>query len=310
MHTLKDNYIRTSGFGETWTVQFDPPKRKVKTYFEESVEIMEYLHTTKTGKFQVLCSGGLDSQYMCNILLKLGMDFVAVIISLESNTGVVYNHHDIKHAYEYCKCNNITVKTYSLNFDKFVDSGKILEIAEVAGSCSPSVPACLHVASQLDGFSMIGQDPAYLRLNKQNGLWELVERELDHSLLRFYNKNNLNGCTYFNMYSAEMMLSFLLDPSILELGMGKLPGKTGSNSTKNMVYNNGSGFNMPPYIYREPYNISNSWVKFTGYESIIYNDKITNHPNWKAFENPPFSEWNGAYHEPYTDIVKRLSVNQ
>jgi hypothetical protein len=100
-----------------------------------------------------------------------------------------------------------------------------------------------------------------------------------------------------------MMLSFLLDPNIVKLGTGQLPGKTGSNSTKSHVFNNGSNFGMPVYDF-----VTQKRIKFTGYEQIYHSD-IMDHPNMKIFDEFK-KKWNGEYLEPYTDAVKRLSINQ
>jgi hypothetical protein len=49
-------------------------------------------------------------------------------------------------------------------------------------------------------------------------------------------------------------------------------------------------------------------IKLTGYEQI-YNSEIMQHPNIKIFEEFT-KKWNGEYLEPYSDAVKRLSINQ
>lgn len=302
MELTKNNYLYGIGHGETWYVNIDPPKRKVKTYFEETLDAVEYVYANKTGKFQVLYSGGLDSQYVCEVLLHLGMDFEPVIIELKNNNGEILNAHDIKYAYEFCESKNINPIKYDLNFEQFIYSGKNVEIAESVTCCSFALPATMHVASQLDGFTLLGNDPPYMRL-EPNNVWVLEELEYIHSLLRFYKKYNVNGCPFLLSYTPEMMLAFLLDPSIIKLGTGHLQGKTGSNSTKSYVFNNGSNFNMPVYDF-----VNKTRIKFTGYENI-YHSELNNHPNMKIFDE--FKKtWNGEYLEPYTDIVKRLSVNQ
>lgn len=302
MELTKNNYLYGIGHGETWHVNIDPPTRKVKTYFEETLDAVEYIYANKTGKFQVLYSGGLDSQYVCEVLLYLGIEFEPIIVELKNNKGEVLNMHDIKYAYEFCEARNITPTTYDLNFQKFIDSGKNVDIAESVTCCSLAQPATMYVASQLDGFTLLGNDPPYMRL-EPNNVWVLEELEYIHSLLRFYKKYNVNGCPFLLSYTPEMMLAFLLDPSIKKLGTGQLPGKTGSNSTKSHVFNNGSNFNMPSYDF-----VTHSRVKFTGYENIVKSE-LNNHPNIQIFEN--FNKkWNGEYLEPYVDVVKRLSVNQ
>jgi hypothetical protein len=303
MELTRNNYLYGTGHGDTWHVNIDPPTRKVKTYFQETLTAVEYVYANKTGKFQVLYSGGLDSQYVCEVLLHLGMDFEPVIIELKNNAGEVLNSHDIQYAYEFCDAKNISPVIYDLNFQNFVDSGKNVEIAESVSCCSFALPATMHVASQLDGFSLLGNDPPYIRYEKDKNIWVLEELEYIHSLLRYYNKYNVNGCPFLLSYTPEMMLSFLLDPNIVKLGKNRVPGKTGSNSTKSYAFNNGSNFNMPVYDF-----VTKSRVKFTGYENIYQSDMM-DHPNMKIFDEFKL-KWNGEYLEPYRDVLNRLSVNQ
>ncbi len=303
MELTKNNYLYGTGHGDTWHVNIDPPTRKVKTYFEETLDAVEYVYANKTGKFQVLYSGGLDSQYVCEVLLHLKMDFDPVIIELLDKDNSVLNAHDIKYAYEFCESRNLKPVVYKLDFHNFIESGKNVEIAESVTCCSFALPTTMHVASQLDGFTLLGNDPPYLRYEKDKGVWMLEELEYIHGLLRYYKKFNVNGCPFLLSYTPEMMLSFLLDPSIVKLGTGQFPGKMGSNSTKSYVFNNGSNFNMPSYDF-----VTMARIKHTGYEKIYRSDYMK-HPNMQIFEEYR-KKWNGEYLEPYTEAVKRLSINQ
>lgn len=300
---LKNNFLCGTGSGNNWHVTIDPPTRKVKTYFEETTNAIENLYATKTGKFQVLYSGGIDSQYICEVFLKLKMEFDTIIIRLISSEGEVYNQHDILYAYEFCKKNNITPITYDVNFDEFVKSGKIVEIAESVNCCSFAIPATLYVANQLDGYSIIAGGDPYIKYDNFSNIWLFEELEYAHSSLRYYAKNNLNGSPFILSHTPEMMLSFLLDPNIVALGLGLVPGKIGSNSTKSYVYNNGSGFNIDVYDF-----VSMNRIKYTGYEKIN-NSQIMQHPNLKIFEEFK-KKWNGDYSVPYTEIIKKLGINQ
>ena len=175
MELTKNNYLRGYGHNDEWHVNIIPAARKVKSYYEETVDAMENLYATKTGKFQVLYSGGVDSQYVCEVLLKLKMDFEPIIIRLTGNNGEVYNQHDISYAFDFCTSKNITPIIYDLNFDDFVESGKIVEIAESVNCCSFALPATLHVVSQLDGYTVIaGGDPC-IKYNKSKDLWFFEE---------------------------------------------------------------------------------------------------------------------------------------
>lgn len=299
----KNNYLYGTGSGDSWYVNIDPPTKKVKTYFEETCDSVEYVRNTVTGKFTVLLSGGLDSQFVCEVLLKLKIEFDVVIIEYLDKNNVPYNNHDIKWAYEFCESKNIRPKTISVEFDKSVESGKAVEVAESVQCCSAVTAHFLTVINDIDGFLLLGNDPPYIRFEKEKNQWMLEELQYIHSLLRYFSKHQINGCPFLLSYSAEQMLSFLLDPSIVKLGTGRLQGKLGSNSTKTYVYNNGSNFNMPYYDFA-----SKSRIKLNGFENI-WNSEIYQHPNLQIFEEFK-KKWNGEYLEPYSDAVKRLSKNQ
>lgn len=302
MELTKNNYLYGTGHGKQWWVNIDPPKNKVKTYFEETVTAIEYVYAHKTGKIQVLFSGGQDSQYLCEVLLKLGIPFEPVIIELRESENSIFNDFDIQYAFNFCQAKNLKPVVYDLNFEDFVNSDKIIEIAESATCCAFEMIATMYVVSKLDGFTLLGHDPPYVRLGS-NGIWGLEEKEYEHSLLRYYKKFNLNGCPYILSYTPEMMLSFLIDPTIAKLCTGQLPGKTGSNSSKAHVYNNGSNFDIEPYDF-----VSKKRVKWGGYEKV-YESKLMSHPNLQKFTEYK-QLWGGEHIEAYTDVVKRLSVFQ
>jgi hypothetical protein len=303
MELIKDNYLSGSGSGDTWHVKIDPPKSPiVGSYFEETVKSTEYVYANKTGKIHVLFSGGLDSEFVARVLLHLKMDFEIVIINLQDSQGKQYNNHDTSYAFDFCKQYNIKPIVYDLNFDNFVTSGKLLEIANSIECCAVEMPATVHVASQIDGFTLMGNDPPYLRHDMKSDRWYLEELQCIHSTLRFYDRNKISGCPFLLSYSAEQMLSFLLDPAIVKLGNNLLPWKGGSNSTKSYVFNNGSGFDMRVYDFSQ-----HATSKLSGYE-LIHQSKISQHPDFKIFEELK-KKWNGAYLEYYPDAVTRLSCN-
>jgi hypothetical protein len=304
MEYTKDNYLYGSGSGDNWHVNIDPPKQKVRTYYEETLKAVEYVYDNKTGKFTVLLSGGLDSQYVCEILLRMKIDFDVIIIELRDRNNQSYNQHDYIWAYEFCQSKNLKYKTYIVNFDKLVDSGKLVEIATPIKCCSPVVCTVLSVVEKLDGYILLGNDPPYLRFDIKKNVWYLEELQYIHGIMRHFQKLNLSGCPFLLSYTPEMMLSFLIDPSIVKLGTGQFPGRLGSNSTKAMVFNNGSNFNMPSYDFSK-----GPRYKQNGFE-LIRTSPIRNHPNLSIFWDNFFNKWNGEYLEPYADAVKRLSIYQ
>ena len=298
-----NNYLYGTGSGDTWHVNIDPPAGLVKSYFEETITTMEYVYANKTGKIHLMYSGGLDSEFVARILLRLKMDFEVVIIRLTNPNGPDFNDYDTKFAFEFCKTHNINPIVYKLDFMKFVDSGKHRETAESVECCAVAVATTMYVVNQIDGFTLMGNDPPYLRYEKDADKWYLEELQYIHSLLRFYKKFNLQGCPFLLSYRPEQMLSFLLDPAIQDLGHNRLPGKTGSNSTKSLVFNRGSDFNMDVYDF-----VTKKRIKVTGHERAY--TQLLSHPNIAVFKDEFWKKWNGEYLEHFPDAVARLSLNQ
>lgn len=301
---VKNNYMQCLGSGPTWSVNIDAPKRKVKSYFEETIEAVEHLYENKTGEFTLLLSGGVDSHYLGDVLRHLKMNFNAIIINFNNNQGENYNEHDTKWAYEYCKDRNIKPQILDINFDNLVESGKGVEVAESVQCFAPAIAYRLAILDQIDGFILMANDPPYLRYEKDKNFFGLLVEEYDRGLIRYAEKFKLNGCPSVLTYTSEMLLSFLLDPAIEKLGTGLFPGKLGSNSTKSHVFNNGSNFNLPVYDFTK-----NIRIKLHGFEKI-YKSPIAQHPNLRILIDHYSQVWNGEYIIPYSDIVKQLSIYQ
>lgn len=286
---LYNNYMKSSGSGDTWHVDIDPITRPIDSYFEETVNTIEYVYENiGNEKIYVLYSGGMDSEYVCSVLLHLGIDFIPVIIDLK------YNDHDIAYAHKFCDTHNIKPKIIDIDFLKFVESGKMLDIALNMKCCSYRMPATMYAMLELDGFILLGNDPPFMRRN--NGVWQLEEEQVIHSIFNFCKHYNINGCPFLLSYTPEMMLSFLQDPIMVRVASDEWPDKRGTNSTKVHVYNNNNGAfimeNRPKYI---------------GYEKIKDIPEIVNHPDIQLLESYR-SKWNGCFKIDHKNIVDQMSI--
>ena len=319
MELIRDNYLRGSGSGETWHVDIDPPKRKVKSYFEETLITSEYMYANKTGKLLLMLSGGLDSEYVFRTFHHLKFEFTPIIVRLvgkHHNTD--YNANDTVQAFKLCKDFKIEPVVITFNFDEFFDSGEIFELMHMWKCRGIGVATMLKVAESLDGFTVMGNDPPYLRYNNQVKQWQLEEEELIHTLLRFYQGKNLAGCPFLLSYTPEMMLSFLLDPHIADLANGNHPGKNGTNSTKSYVFNNGSGFNMDHYDFELASKVARGEIlnkempryKQNGIEKIIRIPHFYTKIQEIMAVRTERALYNGCYKENYHAVVKRLSIYQ
>ena len=90
----KNNYVVPGGTGDNFTVTFNSMPTNFDNYFIETCKAAEEIYNLKQGKFYILYSGGLDSEYAISVFLHLKMDVIPVIINLNPN----YNNFDTVYA--------------------------------------------------------------------------------------------------------------------------------------------------------------------------------------------------------------------
>jgi hypothetical protein len=284
----KNNYVVPLGTGDNFTISFSPLPSNFNNYFIESCIAAEEIYSLKQGKFYILYSGGLDSEYAISVFLHLKMDVTPVIINLNPN----YNNFDTAYAIDFCNKHNLTPLIINLDFDKFVTSGKFLEVSKICRSEIYHRAATAHVAEQLSGTVLLGDGEPYIK--KNNSSWDVEIYQHDYAIWNYFVDKGIYGTTHFNSYTAEMMMSFLTDTRIVDLANDSIPGKLGSNSSKFIIYNRHSNFNL------------GERPKYHGYETIE-KSKIFQHDAFKELEIVG-TKWNGVYSKKYFDFVAGLYV--
>jgi hypothetical protein len=288
MHIIpltKNNYLCPSGTGDTFTVSFNPLPKQYNNYFIESCKAAKEVYDLKQGKLHMLYSGGVDSEYALNVFLSLGMDITPVIINLNKN----YNDFDIKYAIDFCNKKNITPLIINLDFDQFVKSGKFLEVSKICRSKLYHMAATAYVAEQLEGTVLLGDGEPYIK--NDNGDWNIHIDEHDFAVWNYFVVKEIYGTIHFNRYTPEMLLSFLSDQRFVELARNQVPGKLGSNSSKFIIYNRDSNFNLK----ERP--------KYHGYEKIETSE-IFQHDAFRELEIIG-KDWNGVYSKNYFEFIKQ-----
>ncbi len=291
MELTNNNYLRGSGSGETWRVEIDPPQRKVGTYYHETCRAAEMIWSQKQGPLYILYSGGMDSEYALSVFLSLGMRVVPVIMTFDPD----YNSHDIQHATSFCEHRGLSYIKFSLNFDHFVKTHQLLDIATKHGIGSYKMIPPMWLANQLgDGTVITGNDPPLLRYTQENGNC-LEELQYIHSQFGFWRKEGIHGTPFFLSYTPEMMLAFLKEPVIHEFGTtsSRIPD---TNQIKRDVFNNNGGK-----------FIINPRPKYTGYEKI-WRMPISQHPD--LIEIDSWKQYQGVSLFKYDDICNWLSKYQ
>lgn len=284
MQITKNNYQRQHGTGDKFSIEFDPFPTSFKNHFIESQQAAEEVYSLKKGKFYLMYSGGLDSEFSLSVFLSLRMEVVPVIIKLNPH----YNDFDTNYAFEFCKSKNLNPVVIDIDFDHFVKSGKMLDFAKKYKAEIYHRSATMNAITKLDGTVIMGDNEPYIC--KDNDKWNFSLHEHDYATVNFYEQNNIHGTPHFGCYTPEMTLSFLTDPVTQDLANNRIPGKLGSNSSKHLVYNRHSNFNLKIR------------PKYTGYE-IIEQSPIFNHESFKELEE--FGKTcNGVYTRDYFEMIK------
>lgn len=281
MESLKDNYIQFFGNGPDWKLNFGLPTRTVSNYFQETCLVAEHLWEQRQGSVNLLYSGGLDSEYALNVFLHLGMNVRPVIVNLKP----AYNYHETRWAFDFCEAKGLNPIIIDINFDHFVQSGMMYEYAIKMESCLYHYSAIAHAIDQLDGTVVLGEGEPYICYVPESNSWNIELYEYDYCIMKHLKNTRRQGIADFLSYSIEMHLAFLRDQRIEELAANQWPGKLGSNTSKVVVYNRHSNFNIEP-----------RW-KHHGYE-VIEKSQIFNHEDF-AKCNQLKHKWNGIYSVDY-----------
>ena len=100
------------------------------------------------------------------------------------------------------------------------------------------------------------------------------------------------GTIHFNRYTAEQFAAWITDPRMSELAYNIHNGKLGSNSSKYIIYNRHSPFQL---VSRQ---------KYTGYE-FIEQSTILKHPNIIELINRG-KDYNGTCAISYKEFIQRI----
>jgi hypothetical protein len=219
------------------------------------------------------------------------MDITPVIISLGPN----YNNYDIEYAVNFCNKKSIKPLIIKLDFNKFVKSGKFLEVSKICQSNIHHMAATAYVAGNINGTIMLGGGEPYIKL-KENKEWNVEIYQYDYAIENYFLKKGIHGVPQFNSYTPEMLISFLSDTRINELANNLVPGKLGSNSSKFIIYNRHSNFDLE----KRP--------KYHGYEKIE-KSKIFQHEDFLELETIG-KKWNGLYSKNYFEFMKQYSFGK
>jgi hypothetical protein len=286
----KDSYIRATGNGKDFNIEIDPLVKTSLNYYQASVEAAKEIEANRHGPLYMMYSGGVDSEYALNVFLSQGINITPVIVKLAPS----YNLFDIGFAHKLCSNKGLTPLVIDIDYDKFVTKGSMLELAVVMKSKVYHYVTTAYAIGKLDGTVICGDGEPYIRKDVNTGGWNVHIDEHDYALPNFYRIMGVYGTPHFNRYTPAMMRSFMETQRMRDLASNSVEGKLGSHSSKWLIYNQHSNFNLQ----QRP--------KFHGYEKID-SSKIKQHESFAELEKLG-QQWNGVWEEGYTAFMDRVCV--
>jgi len=279
------DYFTTSGHGDNWKVHLKSCTQEPNSFHNECIRAAKILYESASSPIVLLFSGGLDSEYMINIFKKAGIDFKVAIISYGA-----YNTHDTAYAFEYCNAHNLSPIIIDVDIDKFITSGKIIEIATTAKCCAYQIPSIMYGISKIDGTVIMANGEPYIK--NFDGDWRWEETERVNSYMNWFRDQRLEGTPDFLRYTPEMTAGFLKEPRVIQLVNNQLPGKLSTRTSKYMIYSKDFTFKERP--------------KFTGWEQIEKTSLMNNEVFLEI--NNLKKHYNGVFELQYADLCQHLSV--
>jgi hypothetical protein len=288
MEFIFQNYIRPYGNSENFKLEIDSIPYKKTDYYKESVVAAQMVESNKSGKLYLMYSGGVDSEYALSVFLDQGIDIIPVVIKLNSS----YNKHDTDYAFKFCQKKNIQPLIIDIDYDNFVTSGKMFDLAIAMKSSIPHYTTTAYAISQLEGTVICGDGEPHLV--KDNDIWNICIYEYEYSLFNFYVKHNIKGVVHFNRYTPQMFRAFIEDIRMKDLANNKIFGKQGSHSSKWIIYNRYSNFELE----ERP--------KYHGFE-LIEKSPIKQHDSFFELEKIG-KQWDGIWRTEYHQFINNICI--
>jgi hypothetical protein len=203
--------------------------KKVQSYYNELVNNAKLIRDNYTGKFDLLLSGGVDSEVILRIYHSLGVPINVFIFQYENN----YNYRDVAHAKRICQELNVSYKLIDFNLQQFVEN----DAYDLWHQCySKNVARLPHLKmlDYLDNIPIIGTGEPEWHLVKNKWLFELSEGSFVWQIHQ-YHKGRTVLADWYN-YSPEVTASYMQQPIVRQLANNKFPEHTTTVTFKGQIH--------------------------------------------------------------------------
>lgn len=241
-----------------------PKDIKSMSYYEALKQNAMILRDNYNEPFDVLLSGGIDSEVMVRTFKDCGIKHNTYIFKYEDDLNI----RDINSSVQICEALNIPYKIIDFNLFKFYDT-EAVEIFEKTLVPDVASLSRLKWLEYLDNIPVYAEGEPYWKRDllgdytqKSNWSLHLAERHFFASLTTDYHKRTVIGEWY--LYTPYIMMNYHSEILVQNLLDDKIIGKQSTLSSRLR-------------LHREFWPDIKDKSKLTGYEG----------PNGKPLENPP-----------------------
>jgi len=168
--------------------------------------------------FQVLYSGGLDSELIMKSLLKHRVNVTAVTLIITVD-DLIINTHDLYYAEKFCRENNVQQTFYTLNANEFYPSGEYESYLTPYNIVQPHVASHFWLIEKCSEYALIGGDWPWIQCDKTPRL--ISPYKIDYSSYeRFMKDKKIEGCG--NALSCSFELAYNLSKNQLNSSFNTL----------------------------------------------------------------------------------------
>jgi hypothetical protein len=210
---------------ERFTYSVTPNLGPVGNYYDELYNNARAMRDTFTGKFDVLFSGGIDSEVVVRVFKDLGITHNTFIFRFENDI----NYRDVKSAVEIAEGLNIPYKIIDLDIQKFYENEAwaLFEKTSV-----PRAARLQHLKffEYLDNIPVMGDGEPYWRRDlgddyTQKSTWSLNIGEDAHaSSIYLWNQGRESICDWYE-YTPNVIRSMSMLPYVRQLFNDEIYGK-------------------------------------------------------------------------------------
>jgi hypothetical protein len=203
--------------------------RPIKSYRNELIENAKLIRDRFSEKFDLLLSGGIDSEIILRIYHSLKIPINVYIFEYENE----YNRRDVIQALALCEELKITPKIIHFNLKKFFENDADSIFSKIYCGSSGRLPH-MKMSEYVDNIPIYGSgEPYWIKIDDT---WKYEFDEDARSWTVYHKTIGRNAICDWYEYSPELIIAHTKLPKIQELINNQIPGKISSNSSKILIH--------------------------------------------------------------------------